>query len=404
MRNADSAHFKIRTVRNPKSALSAVSNAGPSAVLSPHCADYALRTLSSHELEVLTNCNQSMRLIVILAILLACSPGDAASRDSSAVIRRERPELDTARIARAFARADTLPRMRSLIVQWNDSIVREEYYHGAAPNRRTNIKSASKSIISALVGIAIGQGRIKNIDQPLRELLPAETRGLDSLKRSITVRDLISMRSGLQSTSFDNYGAWVTSSNWVRSALQRPMVDEPGGRMLYSTGSSHLLSAILTRATGMSTLRYAQENLAEPLGIELRGWQRDPQGVYYGGNDMYLTPREMLKLGTLFLHRGAWKGKQVVPAAWVDSSFVPRTVSPFNGNQYGYGWWMRRAHGHDIHYAWGYGGQFIFVVPDLNLVVVMTSDAVAARDGGHNRELHRILEDEIVPAIPEKTA
>ena len=336
---------------------------------------------------------------VALLTLLACSPDE--SRPSQVESRNEVATLDTAAISRAFARADSLPRMRSLIVQWNDSIIREEYFHGAAATRRTNIKSASKSIVSALVGIAIEQGKIRGVDQTIGELLPNETRGLDSLKRSITVGDLVSMRSGLQSTSFNNYGAWVTSSNWVRNALQRPMVDQPGGRMLYSTGSSHLLSAILTRATGMSTLRYAQENFAKPLGIDLRAWQRDPQGIYYGGNEMYLTPRDMLKIGTLFLHRGAWNGKQVIPAAWVDSSFIRRTVSPFNGNGYGYGWWIRRAHGYDIHYAWGYGGQFIFVIPDLKLVVVMTSDAVAARDGGHNRELHRILEQEIAPAIPE---
>ena len=115
---------------------------------------------------------------------------------------------------------------------------------------------------------------------------------------------------------------------------------------------------------------------------------------------MYLTPHEMLRIGALYLGRGAWNGKQIIPSDWVDSSFIPRTVSPFNGNSYGYGWWMRTASGHRIHYAWGYGGQFIFVVPDIELVVVMTSDAEAARDGGHNRELHRILEEEIVPAIP----
>ena len=290
-----------------------------------------------------------------------------------------------------------------MIVQWKGDIVREAYFRGASPTRRTNIKSVSKSIIATLVGVAIAEGKIAGLEATIGDLLPAETRGLDSIKRSITVGDLLSMRSGLQPTSFGNYGSWVTSSNWIRNALSRPMVDEPGGRMLYSTGSSHLLSAALTRATGMSTLSYARAKLAGPLGIELRAWQRDPQGIYFGGNDMYLTPRDMLKIGTLVLNRGQWKGKQVVPSSWIDSAFVPRTVSPFNGNSYGYGWWMRRAGDHSIHYAWGYGGQFIFVVPTLDLVVVMTSDAESTRDGGHNRELHRIMEEEIVPAIPEKS-
>lgn len=314
-----------------------------------------------------------------------------------------RTTLDTAALNRAITRADQLPRLRSLIIEWNDSIIAEKYYGSAGPNRRTNIKSASKSIIATLVGAAIAEGKISGLDATISELLPAETRGLDSIKQSITVGDLLSMRSGLQPTSFGNYGSWVTSSNWIRNALSRPMVDEPGGRMLYSTGSSHLLSAALTRATGMSTLAYARAKLAAPLGIELRAWQRDPQGFYFGGNDMYLTPRDMLKIGSLVLDRGRWNGKQIVPSSWIDSAFVPRTVSPFNGNSYGYGWWMRRAGEYSVHYAWGYGGQFIFVVPSLDLVVVMTSDAESTRDGGHNRELHRIMEDEIVPAIPEKS-
>jgi CubicO group peptidase (beta-lactamase class C family) len=339
-------------------------------------------------------------LALLIAFIVACSPGHADD-DLRQTTPATRTTLDTARIDSAFARAAALPRMRSFIVQWNDSIVREQYYNGARPDRRTNIKSASKSIISALVGIAIAEGSIDSLGQTIGELLPAETRGLDSLKRAITVRDLLSMRSGLEPTSFGNYGSWVTSSNWVRNALARPMVAERGGRMLYSTGSTHLLSAILTRATGMSTYEFARRRLARPLGIELRPWQRDPQGIYFGGNDMYLTPREMLRVGSVYLNGGVRGTTRVLPEHWIDSSWVPRTVSPFNGNSYGYGWWSRMANGRQVNYAWGYGGQFIFVVPDLDLVVVMTSDAQSERDGGHTRELHRILERDVLPAIPE---
>lgn len=172
--------------------------------------------------------------------------------------------------------------------------------------------------------------------------------------------------------------------------------------MIYSTGSTHLLSAIITRSTGMDTHRFAMQNLAGPLGVALRRWQRDPQGIFFGGNEMYLTPRDMLKIGTLYLNHGAMNGKQIVPRAWVDSSLAPRTISPFNGNRYGYGWWTRTAHGLDIHYAWGYGGQFIFLVPGLKLVVVATSDADSPRDGGHTGEIHRLLEEEIIPAVSRR--
>lgn len=291
--------------------------------------------------------------------------------------------------------------MRSLLVQWKGELVTERYFGGASAARRTNIKSASKSIISALVGIAIAQGALAGTHQPIAELLPAETAGLEPEKRAITVGDLLSMRAGLQSTSFDNYGAWVTSRNWVRNALARPMVAPrgDGGPMIYSTGSSHLLSAIITRNAGMNTYRFAERHLARPLGISLRPWLADPQGIYFGGNDMYLTPRDLLRFGTLYLGRGAYEGRQVVPADWVDSSFVRRTSSPWNGNGYGYGWWTRVARGVPVHYAWGYGGQFVFVVPALELVVVMTSDAETRREGGHNSALHRMLEDDIIPAV-----
>ncbi|MGH7636650.1 MAG: serine hydrolase domain-containing protein, partial [Gemmatimonadaceae bacterium] len=321
-----------------------------------------------------------MRLgfIILIAMVAGCTGADARSGADSAVAWTPAPpakladRLDSARLAVAFERAADLPRLRSLIVQWRGQVVGEEYFNGARPTTRANIKSASKSIVSALVGIAIAQGELRGVDQPISELLVAETRGLDSAKRAITVGDLLSMRAGLQSTSFGNYGAWVTSRNWVRYALQRPMVAPAGdaGPMIYSTGSSHLLSAILTRTSRVSTWEYANRHLARPLAIALPQWQRDPQGVYFGGNDMYMTPRAMVAFGNLYLRRGKTAdGKQVVPAAWVDSSWVVRTRSDWSGMEYGYGWWARPMAGHDVRLAWGYGGQFIFVVPSLDLVV-----------------------------------
>ncbi len=308
-------------------------------------------------------------------------------------------QLDTLRLSVVYQRAAEMPRLRSLLVQWRGELVGERYFHGATRASRANIKSASKSVMSALVGIAIAQGRIEGVRQPISQLLPTETRALDSVKRRITVEELLSMRAGLRSTSFDNYGAWVSSRNWVAYALRQPLEAEPGGPMIYSTGSSHLLSAILTRATGMSTYRFAERNLARPLGIVLRPWQTDPQGIFFGGNDMFMTPRDMLRIGALYLNGGKSGDRQIVPRDWVDSSFVPRTTSPYNGNQYGYGWWTRETQGHPIRYAWGYGGQFIFIVPTLELVVVATSDADSRREGGHTWAIHRLLEDEIVPAV-----
>jgi CubicO group peptidase (beta-lactamase class C family) len=326
-----------------------------------------------------------------------------ASRSSAPPASGARLDVDTALLREAYVQAASLPRLRSLLVQSRGRLVGERYFRGARRSTRANIKSASKSIVSALVGIAIARGHLRGVDQTVAELLPAyfgpQT---DPRKRAITVEDLLTMRSGLESTSFEGYGRWVSSRNWVRAALDQPVVAERGGAggpMIYSTGSTHILSAILTRATGMSTYHFARRFLAEPLGITLRPWQADPQGIYFGGNEMYLTPREMLRIGTLYLNGGVARGRQVVPREWIERSTQVYTRSGWSDNDYGYGWWIRTAAGHKVYYAWGYGGQFIFVVPDLELVVVTTSSSSAAgRERGHLEEIYALLEEYIVPA------
>jgi CubicO group peptidase (beta-lactamase class C family) len=360
----------------------------------------------------------AISIVAGLTAILAGSPSATAQGQGNAPgWSRVRPaaaaaRLDTARLARAYDRAAELPRLRSLLVEWRGMIVGERYFRGATRSTPANIKSASKSIISALVGIAISRGDLRGTHQSLGELLPAETRGLDTAKRAITIEDLLTMRTGLESTSFWNYGRWVSSRNWVRFALAQPMIAPrgPAGPMIYSTGSTHLLSAILTRATGMSTYRYAERYFAAPLGIRLRGWTTDPQGIYFGGNDMRMTPRDMLAFGRLYLAGGLAQAgapgmfRHVLPKTWIDSSWVARTRSDWSGHDYGYGWWIRSAWSpngrHAVYYAWGYGGQFIFVVPSVELVVVATSDAdVRSREQGHLEAVHALLDQEIIPAV-----
>ncbi len=306
----------------------------------------------------------------------------------------------------AGAAGSELPRLRSLLISWRGQVVLEKYYHGARSTVPVNIKSASKTILSALVGIAIERGQIKNIKQPIApyfsETLAAER---DSRKRSITVEDLLTMRSGLQTTSNRNYGAWVLSSNWVRHVLNRPLIDSPGETMEYSTGNTHLLSAILTQATKTNTWRFAQDVLAKPMGFSLPPWPQDPQGIYFGGNDMLMTPRQMLLFGEMYLNRGRINNQQIVPARWVEASFIPRAQSRRETDRYyGYGWWIRELAGHQAFYAWGYGGQFIFVVPDVNLVVVTTSvsnPGTERRD--HLQAIYRLVERHVIGAIDPST-
>lgn len=303
------------------------------------------------------------------------------------------------------AAARTLPKLRSLLVSQDGRLVFERYYNGARADRAVNVKSASKSVISALVGIAIERGLIPGVRQPIAAYFPSLAR--QPSKRGITVEDLLTMRAGLEGTSGREYGAWVTSRNWVDYALARPMLAAPGAAMDYSTGNTHLLSAILTKATGQSTRRFANEVLARPLGFSLPAWPTDPQGIYFGGNDMLMTPRQFLAFGELYLRGGRFDGRQVVPAAWVTKSCEGRArelppwargpaaagrPDPLRDRRYGYAWWVHQLGGHDTCFAWGYGGQYLFVVPALDLVIATTASTdVSEERRDHRRQIVDIL-------------
>jgi CubicO group peptidase (beta-lactamase class C family) len=295
----------------------------------------------------------------------------------------------------AFKAASELPRLYSLLVSQRGTVVFERYFNGRRATTPTNIKSASKSIISALVGIAV-ERKLLSLNQSIDAYFP----DLPEAKRVITVEDLLTMRSGLESTSNRNYGAWVQSGNWVRHALAKPLVERPGTEMIYSTGNTHILSAILTKVTGKSTWQFAQETLAKPLGFTLAQWARDPQGIYFGGNEMVMTPRQMLAFGELYLNRGQLAGRQIISRQYIDETFEPRGRSRISGREYGYGWWMRDMAGRQTYYAWGFGGQFIVLVPSLDLVIVSTSAATVSDDRReHRRTVDDIIENLIIAPL-----
>ena len=308
--------------------------------------------------------------------------------------------LDASSLQAIASRAADLPRLHSLLISHERELIAEWYFNGATATKLANLKSASKSVISALVGLAVRDGHLSGVAETIDTYFPDDLANAgDPRKRDITIEDLLTMRSGLETTSNRNYGRWVHSRNWVRHILTRPMVEAPGERMIYSTGSTHLVSAILTQATGMSTLEFARVQLGTPLGITLQPWLADPQGIYFGGNEMYLRPRDMLKFGELYLNCGRAADRQILPEEWIHRSTTGHTQSRRSGREYGYGWWIRILGGHRAFYAWGYGGQFIFVVPDLDLAVVMTSRAdPSPRRRGHLRSLYDLMDRYLVPA------
>jgi CubicO group peptidase (beta-lactamase class C family) len=328
-----------------------------------------------------------------LVLLIAVS-GAAAAKGQSPHGSGSAPAFDAAR-----ALAAELPRLHSLLVSLRGEIVLEQYYNGTRAGRPANVKSVSKSIISALTGIAIERDLIAGVGTKAAAYFPELAKARD-LRREITIEHLLTMQSGLQSTSNRYYGAWVNSGNWVRHVLTRPLLTPPGTEMDYSTGNTHLLSAILTKVSRTNTWQFAQETLAAPLGFTLPRWPRDPQGVYFGGNDMELTPRQMLAFGELYLKRGRANGRPVVPERWIEASMVPRGHSSWSGQEYGYGWWLRDLAGYRSYYAWGFGGQYIIVVPELQLVVVTTSSSTVAEDRrSHRRTVFGLVERLIVESV-----
>jgi CubicO group peptidase (beta-lactamase class C family) len=337
----------------------------------------------------------SLVCLTVLAAGAILASGQVTHAQSVAGPRVDRSGASSPRsVEQILEEAARLEPIQAAIVAHDGNIVAERGYRGHTPAGSTNIKSASKSIISALVGIAIDRQVLEGTDQPIAPLLeddlPADP---DPRIHAITIGNLLSMQAGLERTSGPNYGRWVASHNWVRAALARPFVDEPGGRMLYSTGSSHLLSAILTKITGSSLRALARDWLGPLPEFEIGGWDRDPQGIYFGGNQMAMSTRSLLAFGELYRNGGKTSsGEQLISAQWIERSWERRTRSRFSGDGYGYGWFLRRIGGHDVRYAWGYGGQMLYIVPSLELTMAITSNegAPSARTG-YRDALHNLL-------------
>jgi CubicO group peptidase (beta-lactamase class C family) len=335
---------------------------------------------------------RSLALLILIFVLPALAAAQQSETPAPAA---------TAEIAKILERAEALKPLKAVVVARNGEILAERGYRGHSTTAPTNIKSASKSIISALVGIAIEKGVLEGVHQKIAPLLSyALPKKPDPRMDKITIGHLLSMQAGLGRTSGANYGRWVASPSWVRAALAEPFADEPGGGMLYSTGSTHLLSAILTRATGRSTLALARDWLGPVEGFEIAAWERDPEGIYLGGNQMAMSARSLLAFGELYRNGGRTaEGEQIVPPEWIERSWQQRTRSRFTGDGYGYGWFLRKIGGHDVRYAWGFGGQMLYIVPALGLTVAVASDETSpAGRTGHRDDIHMLL-GEIIAAV-----
>lgn len=308
--------------------------------------------------------------------------------------------IDRDSLLTVTASLDEIGPISSIVIAQKGDLVAEEYFGRMNARRTHNIKSASKSVLSILVGIAIDKGYLEGVDQEIGEFFPDYfENNPDSLKENITIGDLLTMRSGLASTSRGRYGRWVISDNWIEYKLNRPMSGRPGIDRDYSTGNTHLLSVILTRASGMPTRAFANRYLFNPMDIDLGGWDRDPQGYYMGGNNMALRPRDMIKVGELMMNMGMYNGEQLVSPDWIVESVKPVTGRRPGVINYGYLWFRRESSGLETVYAYGNGGQYIFILPEIEAIIAVTTRNGATGTRSYRRELFRVIDSRIVPGL-----
>ena len=259
------------------------------------------------------------------------------------------------------------------------------------------IHSCTKSIVSALIGIAIEQGYIDGVQTPVLDFFPGRSaENIDENKKSMTLDDLLTMSSGLNCRDsylyrWSGLNEMRASSDWVKHMLDLPMAEAPGTRFEYCNGASFLLSAILTETTGMSAHEFADKYLFGPLGITDVIWPINPQGINIGWGELRMRPQDLAKIGYLYLRGGEWDGEQIIPSSWVEES-TQKHISGTLEDGYGYQWWVDDS---GIFMAVGYAGQFIFVVPEEELVVVFNSDL-------DDRDFYVpqvLLVDYIIPAV-----
>jgi CubicO group peptidase (beta-lactamase class C family) len=290
----------------------------------------------------------------------------------------ESQNIDAARLASALTRAEALPRLLSLLVVRHGKLVLEEYFNGNSADSVNDVRSVTKSVISTLVGIAVAQGRLPGVDVRIGDYLALPE--MTETQKAITIRDLLRMSGGFawdESTTL-GYNEWILSGDFIGYLLRKPQAATPGTTFNYNSAAVHLLSVALQQAVGMPIAEFAERNLFAPLGITRSRWEIFPDGFVNGGSGLDLRPRDLAKLGTLWLQQGQSGPTRLLTAEYVVQGTTPTwpywgTSLPLRDQSYGWLWWLTRTPS-GAFYAQGHGGQLIYVVPALSLVVVATTN------------------------------
>lgn len=278
---------------------------------------------------------------------------------------------------------NTSPDYRSFLILKNNKLVFEKYYDGGNENELNSLKSVTKSIIALLVGKSVELGLIESIDQKLSDLFPEYYSNVkDDLKKEIKIEDLLTMSAGFK---WNNFGGkyrsgWdVYEGNRHEYMITKTVMEnEPGAIFNYNSGLSHMLSGIITNESGMKTEKFAEKYLFDSLGIKNYKWTADRNGYNLGNSELFLTSRDMAKIGLLVLSNGFWYDQQLLDSDWIEEMLSPKIETQDIGKKYsqyyGHQWWVKNYKGVRINFAAGYGGQYIFVIPEFDLVLVFTTN------------------------------
>lgn len=349
-------------------------------------------------------------LLFAVIVITSCSDEPTGPQDVSynwPISTPEEQGMNSEMLSQAINQGGNLGFVDCILVIRNGHIVAENYYNGYDKDTPHDVRSVSKSFLSAMTGIALQEGYLERLDLKMLDFFPEYIyQSIDPRKFDITIRHLLMMRMGIDGDE-NIYNQVYNSSNWVKTTIELPLLYNPGSRFLYNTFQTHLLSAIITKASGMSTMEFARRFLLSEMKIECNEWQQDPQGYYFGGNSMDFTPRDMARLGYLYMHNGNMDGKQIVPAEWVEESltnytgFVGQSWGDLDNINYGYLWWLGEVKGHSVFLALGHGGQFVLNIPDLNMIVVVTAEWQLDWDTAdqHERAILSIIANYIVMAV-----
>lgn len=271
--------------------------------------------------------------------------------------------------------AEDIDGLLSLIIVQNDSIKFEQYFNGNYSDSLNNVQSVTKSVVSLLVGVALRQKLIDSLNQPIKKFIPEANNSFSV----ITVENILMMTSGIEWDENLDFLPWIKAGDKIGYVLNKITDNPPGKIFEYNTGATNLLTTVIQRASGKSLKKFAMENLFDQLEITEFDWPGDEMGNLNSGTGLKLSPASLAKIAKLILNDGSIDNKSIA-----DSSFIAETISQkrflshkyFDLEDVGYGylWWTTKILGYDVAIAWGYGGQFIFIIKDLNAAVITTSE------------------------------